>query len=286
MAAQVGEIFSGRAAERAAGPGRAVPRGSWLRRARPLLGTLVEVAVRQRVAPGLDVDRNDGDDDAQAVDAAFAAVAEVQACLSRFEPASDIARFHALPRGGVLPVRRHTAVVLAAARALERASDGLFDISLGSGRDGWECDGLRLRRLDGRVRLDLGGIGKGHAVDRAVEALQARGCATGWVNAGGDLRVFGDVELPLSLRDESAGGVRDFAMLAEGAFATSRYDDASRCRAHGPAGSKAVRAHASVAAPLCLWADALTKVVAISGDAAHPLLARHAAQAWLHDADG
>jgi thiamine biosynthesis lipoprotein len=41
-------------------------------------------------------------------------------------------------------------------------------------------------------------------------------------------------------------------------------------------------AHASVAAPLCLWADALTKIVAASGDASHPLLARHDARAWLH----
>jgi thiamine biosynthesis lipoprotein len=38
----------------------------------------------------------------------------------------------------------------------------------------------------------------------------------------------------------------------------------------------------SVAAPRCLWADALTKIVAISGDAAHPLLARHGAKAWQH----
>jgi thiamine biosynthesis lipoprotein len=41
-------------------------------------------------------------------------------------------------------------------------------------------------------------------------------------------------------------------------------------------------AHVSVAAPLCLWADALTKIVAASGDPAHPLLARHDARAWLH----
>ena len=34
------------------------------------------------------------------------------------------------------------------------------------------------------------------------------------------------------------------------------------------------RRHASVAAPECLWADALTKIVIASGDARHPLLAR------------
>jgi thiamine biosynthesis lipoprotein len=231
----------------------------WLRRARPLLGTLVEVAIA----------RSGAHDDA-AIDAAFGAIAEVQACLSRFDAHSDVARFHALRAGQSLELRPHTAQVLAAAQALRDASVGLFDISVGTAPTGWRRDAAQLYKLSDAVRLDLGGIGKGHAVDVAVDALMQRGCRAGWVNAGGDLRVFGDAELPVSVRDESAGGVRPFATLAEGAFATSCLEHAGR------------RAHASVAAPRCLWADALTKVVALSGDAAHPLLARHGAQAWLH----
>jgi thiamine biosynthesis lipoprotein ApbE len=39
--------------------------------------------------------------------------------------------------------------------------------------------------------VDLGGIAKGFAVDRAVKALKCAGLASGVVNAGGDLRVFG-----------------------------------------------------------------------------------------------
>jgi thiamine biosynthesis lipoprotein len=35
-------------------------------------------------------------------------------------------------------------------------------------------------------------------------------------------------------------------------------------------------------APQCVWADALTKVVAIRGDASDPVLARFQATAWLH----
>ncbi|HJV97433.1 MAG TPA: hypothetical protein VJ608_15425, partial [Albitalea sp.] len=62
--------------------------------------------------------------------------------------------------------------------------------------------------------------------------------------------------------------------------ATSHFDPHSRSQAAAP--GRAIRAHASVAAPLCLWADALTKLVAISGDTSHPLLATYAAQAWLH----
>ena len=258
----------------AARPGGAARR--WVRRARPLLGTLVEVGVEERP----------GGAHLGAIDAAFGAVAAVQACLSRFDPASDLSRFHALPAGGSIAVRPPTAEVLAAAGELHEASGGAFDLSLGSAPRGWRCAGGRLHRLDAAARLDAGGIAKGHAVDRAVAVLAAGGCASGWVNAGGDVRAFGEVELPLALRDEDAGGVRPFATLADGAFATSRFDAAGRSRLHAPGRAAPRRGHVSVAAPLCLWADALTKVVAATGDDRHPLLARHAARAWLHGGAG
>ena len=244
---------------------------TWLRRAQPLLGTLVEVGV-QRAGVSTHV----------SLSAGFDAVREVQACLSRFEADSDLARFHALRRGEWMAMRPATQQVLTAARDLQDASDGAFDISLGTAPDGWRCEGNRLHKLDDAVRLDLGGIGKGHAVDCAVAALIAHGCASGWVNAGGDLRAFGDAELPIQLRDERIGGTRPFASLRDGAFATSHSGRHSRSQLTAGAGRRPVRAHVSVAAPLCLWADALTKVVAINGDNAHPLLARFGAQAWLH----
>ncbi|HEX6706686.1 MAG TPA: FAD:protein FMN transferase [Albitalea sp.] len=223
------------------------------RRARPLLGTLVEVGVAC-----------DGEVEPM-IAAAFAAIADVQRRLSRFDAASEIGRFHALAAGGSVAVEPDSAEVLAAARELHLASHGLFDITQGTGPDAWHCDGHRLHKRRDAVRLDLGGIAKGHAVDRAVAALRGQGCAAGWVNAGGDLRVFGDIDVPVNLRDEDGGGVRPFATLGDGALATSR-----------------LQAHVSVAAPCCRWADALTKVVALSRDPHHPLLARYGARAWLH----
>lgn len=238
------------------------------RRARPLLGTLVELGVLH--------------DDEAAADAAlaagFAALEAVEAQLSRFRPGSDLARFHALPAGGAIEVGAHTATVLSAAAALQAETDGLFDVSLGSAPKGWRCDGRRLVKRDARTRLDLGGIGKGHAVDAAVAALRSLVPAGGWVNAGGDLRSYGAATLDVQLRDEHAGGTRPWVQLADGALATSHFGADSRSSLHGGRGT----GHASVAAPLCLWADALTKVVAASGDPQHPALRRHQAQAWAH----
>ena len=243
----------------------------WLRRARPLLGTLVEIGVYCS-----------GQEDCIAVDAAFEAMLAVQRVLSRFDPGSDVSRFHALEGGRSLPVSSVTRDVLMAAHELSVASDGVFDISLGSAPEGWRCEGTELHKLSDKVCLDLGGIGKGHAVDLAVQALMACGCMAGWVNAGGDLRAFGEVAVPVQLRDEEWGGVRGFATVQEGAFATSHFGVGARSQLVHGRRADAIRHHVSVCAPLCLHADALTKIVAISGDAANRLLARYHATAWRH----
>jgi FAD:protein FMN transferase len=276
------------------------PRAHWQRRARPLLGTLVEVGLMPPRAPADAALAFDTAFAATAVnaafaattvnaafaavafDAAFAAVTEVQACLSRFDPGSDIARFNALAENGWLDVQGDTVAVLRVAQDLFDETAGLFDVSLGSAPHGWSLHGRRLYKGHRNARIDLGGIGKGHAVDRAVAALRHAGIDSGWVNAGGDLCTFGDAHLPLKLRNEEHGGVADFGISHDGAFATSRFDAPGHARLARRAGTACAARHVSVAAPSCVWADALTKVVAASGDAMHPAVARAGAGAWLH----
>jgi thiamine biosynthesis lipoprotein len=238
-----------------------------VRRARPLLGTIVEIGVRWP-GQGVEVER--------AIGAAFARIAALQARLSRFEPSSEIGRFNASSAGARIAITADAATVLDAAAKLRDASGGAFDVTLGSGPRHWRVeDACVLVKLADSVRIDLGGIAKGHGVDCAVDCLAAHGIAAGWVNAGGDLRVFGALTLPIDLRDEIRGGVRAFATLADGAFATSRLVAANR-----------QARHASVAAPTCLWADALAKIVIATGDADHPLLGRFGAHGWLHSEHG
>lgn len=257
-------------------PSAAPAQAGWTRRARPLLGTLVDIGL----APGSPAP-------AAALAAAFGAIAAVQAALSRFDAASPISRFQQLPAGASLPLPACAQRVLRAAQALQQASAGLFDISLGSGPAGWRCHAGRLHKLQPGVRLDLGGIAKGHAVDAAVRALQRAGCPAAWVNAGGDLRVYGDVALPLHLRDAQHGGARPLGQLRDGALATSHFAPGSRSNLHRPVAADGLLPpstpgwQVSVAAPRALWADALTKIVAASGDVQHPLLARLGASAWL-----
>jgi len=53
-------------------------------------------------------------------------------------------------------------------------------------------EGRTIRFLRKGVRIDLGGIAKGYAVDRSIEQLRKLGIEHAMVNAGGDTRLLGD----------------------------------------------------------------------------------------------
>jgi len=251
----------------------------FIRRARPALGTLVEIGARVPAPAAREA--------AAALEEAWDALAAVERELSAFDPESDVGRFNAAPEGEALAIADHTAAVLRAAADLARETGWLFDVSQGTGAGAWSVadagGAALLHKRSASVRLDLGGIAKGYAVDRAFEALAARldhvdgaGC---WVNAGGDLRVAG-VELPVFLRDERGGGARPWMVLSDGALATSDYGPGARARLAGAPEGRG--RHVSVAAPRCMWSDALTKVVAITGRVDHPAVVLRRAVAWVH----
>ena len=244
------------------------------RRARPMLGTLVEISV-------------DGVCHAQAFDAAFAAIEAVEATMSRWREHSDVTRLNRALPGEPVVVAPLTRRVLRLALRLHRASAGLFDCAIAGTLAHLAIGG------DGRVTkreplaIDLGGIAKGEAVDQAVGALRRAGVRRALVNAGGDLRAFGRGEFRVVLRDPHDPDRRAAALcLNDAALASS-----SACYANAPGRSAIadprngqpvlMRHGVTVMAPRCALADALTKVVAVSDDAHHPLLARFGAQAWI-----
>jgi len=57
-----------------------------------------------------------------------------------------------------------------------------------------ELDDRGIRFKNDSVRIDLGGIAKGYAVDRAIDLLQECGITQAMVSAGGDSRIIGDRE--------------------------------------------------------------------------------------------
>jgi len=194
------------------------------RRMRPLLGTFVEVGAR---GPRADA----------AADAAFARIGQAHAQWSFHASDSELT---CLNRGAGrrVPLRRETLRLLRIAATLMRSSGGAFDCTVGGALvaqdllpdhggpeplprgdaadidvgDTWAC----LRRP---VRITLDGIAKGYAVDLAMAAMRRHGIEAGWINAGGDLRVFGDLALPVQRREldgtfTSLGGLRNAALAS------------------------------------------------------------------------
>jgi thiamine biosynthesis lipoprotein len=280
------------------------------RRARPALGTFVEIAATG--ASPFDRDR--------AIAAGFAAVTRVHALMSFHERGSDLSRLNRARAECDIAVDPWTWQVLATAHELHEVSGGVFDIAVApalqaagllpaiDGRRGEEMasagrDPAFALPAPGRVRimrrgaaLDLGGIAKGFAVDRAVDAMKRNGITAGVVNAGGDLADFGAAPQTVHLRDpRDPGRIMAVIEVANEAVASSggRIDPFGAAtvttsaivdpahRALLPAGCGA-----TVRAPSCMIADALTKVVMIAGERAGPVLRRYHACALLLTGDG
>ena len=278
----------------------ALPLTGALHRAQPWLGTLVGIE-----ASGLPPARL-----ARAVDRAFAAVAQVHALMSFHEPSSELSRLNRAAHAGPVPIGGHLRRVLRAACRLSALTDGRFDVTvaptlvrwgyLPGSPDNTETTGdwrdIRLRN-DGTVRfarpllIDLGGIAKGYAVDLAIASLRRAGVPQACVNAGGDLRFYGHEPRRIGVRDPAdPGRLRQLPPLLHGAVATScvadtrrRHERTWRSPLVDPRRGRAWAATGSVTvvARSCLYADALTKPLAIDPAAGESVLRRLRAQALL-----
>ena len=137
----------------------------------------------------------------QASAAAFEEVDRIEKALSRFAESSDIARINSLDAGECTSVGLDTFECIEAAARVNAETGGAFDVTVGPlmacwrNRDGSprqpsgeelaearKCVGMHLIELDeaGRtvrvkargLRIDLGGIGKGLALDKMAEAVR------------------------------------------------------------------------------------------------------------------
>jgi thiamine biosynthesis lipoprotein len=139
--------------------------------------------------------------------------------------------------------------------------------------------GHRVRFGEPGIRIDLGGIAKGFAVDRAIDVLTGAGIPGGLVNAGGDLASFGPDGHRVHLRDpRDPRGVLGAVTVKDAALATSGgpFDPFVGIRAH----------RSAVVDPRCAVADALTKVVMIGGERSLAVLDHYGASAIFSLPDG
>ncbi len=172
-----------------------------LKQTEMIMGTLIEITV---------IPANE-----KAIREAFEALKKVDALMSTYKEDSEIS---ILNREGKAQVSEETLEVVEAAIEFSRLTDGAFDITVGPLINLWKkakkeekaptekeievaislvgyqriiLEGNEIRLEKKGMQIDLGGIAKGYAVDKAIEALKKNGIKRALVNAGGDLYALG-----------------------------------------------------------------------------------------------
>jgi len=185
-------------------------RAEWVERVEDgIMGTRIAVELWA-------ADKAQGD---AAIEAVLAEMRRVDEAMSTYKPTSELSIVNARAAQEPIKISSELFDLLTTALEYSRITDGAFDITYAS--VGYMYDfrkhvrpdekqiaaalpGINYRHveLDRKnstvhfarpgVRMDLGGIGKGHAVDRGIAILQARGIDHALVTAGGDSRIIGD----------------------------------------------------------------------------------------------
>lgn len=179
-------------------------------RARFLMGTLCTARV---YAPNDTVA-------SRALRAGLDEIARLDEVLSSWRDDTDLARLNAAAAQEPFPCPAELYASLVSARALAEHTDGAYDPTIGPLIEAWDMRGegrvpkqreidRALQSVDWRslqldsnsqsasferegMRVDLGGIGKGFALDHAVVAMELRGATRGLLNFGGEICAWSD----------------------------------------------------------------------------------------------
>jgi FAD:protein FMN transferase len=215
---------------------------------------------------------------------AWEAVTGVERVMHPDRHGSDLALLASCPGEAAIRVHPWTWEVLSLCRDLHAATGGAFDPCLeeqpGRLGDVVLTPPCLVQPLS-RVRIDLGGIAKGFAVDRALQAMREAGCSAGLVNAGGDLAVFGALTRTVHCGVAARGATFELSNGAIASTDTAAADRPPQHRGyyHGSARRARVCGQAVVMAPHAVWADALTKcALLLSSSELEALLARAGAR--------
>ncbi len=149
----------------------------------------------------------------QAAEAAFNDIDELEATLSRYRSDSDLARIAKLRTGGQLGVSLATFDCLSLAKDVAAETGGAFDVTIGPIYKLWRMkdgsmrapsedaqagarkrtgihlfdlhpDGLKIETHTDGLEIDLGGIGKGYALDQAADVLRQWEINAALLNSG------------------------------------------------------------------------------------------------------
>lgn len=192
----------------------------------------------------------------EAFDLVFAEFDRLDQLMSVWHETSDVSRINAAAGDHAVAVSPEVREVLTVAREVSTWTGGKFDVTFGALSDIWKFDHDQDNRVPTReailerlplvdytavvvddeagtvyatrkgMRVHLGGIGKGYAVDRGTAILRAHGIHSFMVQSGGDLYVGGtrgDRPWRLGINDPRGAGGESFGTveLTDATFSTS-----------------------------------------------------------------
>lgn len=231
-------------------------------------------------------------------------IAQVDAAMSPWRADSDVARFNVSTSTDWQQMSAETLAVIAEAQEVARLTGGAFDPTVGplvarygfgpiagtaSGYGAFELTATALRKAGAGVTLDLCGIAKGDALDRAVAAVRDAGIRDFLLELGGEVLAIGSHPSGRAWRaaiEHPRGGAAAHRIVAPGrlALATSGHFPQGHMGARGsvshlidpatrrPATSALVSV--SVLAGTGRRADALATAFTVLGPSDGPALAR------------
>ena len=268
-----------------------------LHRSQPLLGTFVTISAW-------------GDDPEQvqrAISAAFDEFRRADALMSIHRADSELSRVNAQAATNVVALSPELFNVIEQAQRIATETDGAFDVTIRPVADLWgfiwkehrlptepelhavlprvgfrkvelDAPNRTIRFREPGVSIDLGGIGKGVAVDMAIGKLRELGITNAMVKAGGDLRVMGappgEAFWTVQLEDPRKKGRRVSIQLRDAALSTSGnyenfFEVAGRRYSHilDPRTGLPVQgiAACTVIAPTCTESDAWATALFVCG---------------------
>jgi thiamine biosynthesis lipoprotein len=195
-----------------------------------LMDTVCEIKVISRINPK------------RAIDEAFRVMRKIDSIAS-FEGTGEIARIN---QGENIELSREIIEIIEEGIEIGKLTDGAFDITIHPLMELWDFKEKKIPKKEKIKRalpligydkilltnrelkfdttgmgINLSGIAKGYAIDLAVKELKKYGIKTGLVNAGGDIRVFGDKVWKIGIQHPRGKGYVGVLALKDKAVATS-----------------------------------------------------------------
>jgi thiamine biosynthesis lipoprotein len=267
----------------------------WMSREEPIMGTAVRVELFAK-------DRAAGESAMQAV---IDEMNRIDRVMSPYKPESELSAINRDAPRRQMRISQEMFDLIKRSIEFSKMSDGAFDITFSSvgylydyrkGKKPTDDEiiealpGINYRHLvldpvartirfaSWGVRIDLGGIAKGYAVDRCIAILKARGVKEALVSAGGDSRVLGDKHgkpWMIGIRDpRNKDGLVAVIPLKDAAISTSgdyeRYFERDGVRHHHIINPKTGKSawgvrSVTVVGPDSITNEGLTKSVFIMG---------------------